>query len=256
MTEPSPVDDPSPPPPRRIRSDAFRANVSVVVSLGLTVVVVIALRRLHDFTLPDDSFLSARAILALLSFWTIYTLLYLWWTHRAYSSLTAQELRLAAERDTGIGDGRLRRLLRWLLGDTKPSNLTTIAALFAVFFTIVIALTPGARDDILVFVLTMVTVACSWAIMAYAYAIEYMRLNVLQDDDETPHLQFSFTDEPQFTDYLTFAIMVSTMGVGLPAETTSRKAWRRLRTNVLLAFIFNTVIVAMMVSLLFSSITG
>ena len=46
------------------------------------------------------------------------------------------------------------------------------------------------------------------------------------------------------------------MAFAAPAEVTSRQMWRKLRNHVLLAFIFNTVIVAMMVSLLFGGLTG
>ncbi|WP_315146556.1 hypothetical protein [Corynebacterium variabile] len=51
-------------------------------------------------------------------------------------------------------------------------------------------------------------------------------------------------------------VMVSTMGVGSPAEVNTTAMWRRMRMNTVLAFFFNTVIVAMMVSLVFGGITG
>jgi uncharacterized membrane protein len=40
----------------------------------------------------------------------------------------------------------------------------------------------------------------------------------------------------------------------VPAEITSRRAWRIVRANVIIAFVFNSVIIAMMVSLVFGGL--
>ncbi len=79
-----------------------------------------------------------------------------------------------------------------------------------------------------------------------------MRAPLTQAPDETPHLEFRSTREPTFSDFVTVAVMVSTMGVGSPAEVNTTAMWRRMRMNT----VFNTVIVAMMVSLVFGGITG
>ncbi|WP_282856162.1 hypothetical protein [Pseudoclavibacter helvolus] len=49
---------------------------------------------------------------------------------------------------------------------------------------------------------------------------------------------------------------MSTMAATASAEITSRRGWRVARTNVVLAFSFNSVIVAMMVSVLFGGLAG
>jgi len=55
-------------------------------------------------------------------------------------------------------------------------------------------------------------------------------------------------------DDVTFAVLISTMAATTSADITSRIAWRAVRTNVVIAFVFNSVIIAMMVSLLFGGL--
>ncbi|CAM5437796.1 hypothetical protein CVA01_09520 [Corynebacterium variabile] len=126
----------------------------------------------------------------------------------------------------------------------------------AVLVTIIIALTPGVRENTAVIILILVTVVASWAMMVHGFALDYMRATLTQAPDETPHLEFRSTREPTFSDFVTVAVMVSTMGVGSPAEVNTTAMWRRMRMNTVLAYFFNTVIVAMMVSLVFGGITG
>lgn len=61
---------------------------------------------------------------------------------------------------------------------------------------------------------------------------------------------------PRFADYLTLAVLLSTMAATVSARVRSRKAWTLVRINVVFAFAFNSVIVAMMVSLLFGGLVG
>lgn len=54
--------------------------------------------------------------------------------------------------------------------------------------------------------------------------------------------------------YLTLAVLLPTMAATVSAKIRSRKAWTLVRVNVIFAFAFNSVIVAMMVSLLFGGL--
>ncbi|HIW90950.1 MAG TPA: DUF1345 domain-containing protein [Candidatus Corynebacterium avicola] len=245
-------DDPD--TPRTMRSDLFRNYVSALVAFLIAAVLVLVWIR--GLTPPSSGSLPDRAvplICFVLVFWPVFVAIYLLWTHRAYSSLDPDALRTAAESDREHNRGWLGWWsgLRW-----GAASLTTTAAIFAVVVTIAIALTPGMREDTAVIILTMLMVAASWAMMVYGFALDYMRMTATQDPEETPHLKFTTTDEPAFSDFLTLAVMVSTMGSGLPAEVRSGPMWRRIRTNAVMAFFFNSVIVAMMVSLVFGGITA
>lgn len=241
-------DNPDATPP--IRSDLFRAAVSTGVSLVLTgILITVALLVPED---PAALLLLPAPILFYLGFWLIYTAVYLWWTHRVYVRSDQESLRDLAFRDRRDRNNWITRVA----GSGDATDLTILAAVMAVVITVAIALTPGARENPLLILLGLAVVSSSWALMVYAFALEYMRDCLVQEDPDAPHISFAFEERPEFTDYLTFSLTVSTMAVSSPAEVTTRAMWRKLRTHVLLAFVFNTVIVAMMVSLLFGGLTA
>ncbi|MGP5243997.1 DUF1345 domain-containing protein [Corynebacterium variabile] len=210
-----------------LRSDLFRLNVA---SLAAAVVAVASALCWFRFLTPPEAEeslpgVTVPVICFLLVYWPVYVALYLTWSWRVYSSLDS-------------------------------AGLQSTAATVAVLVTIIIALTPGVRENTAVIILILVTVVASWAMMVHGFALDYMRATLTQAPDETPHLEFRSTREPTFSDFVTVAVMVSTMGVGSPAEVNTTAMWRRMRMNTVLAFFFNTVIVAMMVSLVFGGITG
>ncbi|MEJ6549972.1 DUF1345 domain-containing protein [Corynebacterium sp. USCH3] len=237
-------------PSRPIRSDLFRANVSALAALATSAVAVVLAFLLTDA--PPAEWTIPLSILIFLVYWLSFATFYLWWTHRVYSTAD-----VPAVREVAVRDRKTRRT--WagrISGLTGPTDWTTAAAMMAVVVTVGIALSPGARENPVIILLGLSTVASSWALMVYSFALDYMQVTVLQEPTETPHIAFGFSDEPTFSDYLSFSVMVSAMAFAAPAEVTSRRMWRKLRSHVLLAFIFNTVIVAMMVSLLFGGLTG
>lgn len=61
---------------------------------------------------------------------------------------------------------------------------------------------------------------------------------------------------PLFEDYVTLALMTSVMGATLPATPTNREAWRKIRMNTAFAYVFNTMIFAMVVSVLSASLSA
>ncbi|WP_285136507.1 hypothetical protein [Microbacterium sp. lyk4-40-TSB-66] len=92
--------------------------------------------------------------------------------------------------------------------------------------------------------------ASPFRVAARTLALEYLRLSVSDGD----HIALEVSERPVFADFLTFAVLVSAMAATVSARVTSRRAWTLVRLNVLFAFAFNSVIVAMMVSLLFGGL--
>lgn len=210
-----------------LRSDLFRLNVASLAAAVVAVASALCWFRFLTSPEAEESLpgVTVPVICFLLVYWPVYVALYLTWSWRVYSSLDS-------------------------------AGLQSTAATVAVLVTIIIALTPGVRGNTAVIILILVTVVASWAMMVHGFALDYMRATLTQAPDETPHLEFRSTREPTFSDFVTVAVMVSTMGVGSPAEVNTTAMWRRMRMNTVLAYFFNTVIVAMMVSLVFGGITG
>jgi uncharacterized membrane protein len=123
-----------------------------------------------------------------------------------------------------------------------------------VVVTVLIAQDPAFRRDWLYVGVGLLCVACSWALMAYAFALQYLRLDSERRTDGTRHVVMELEGDPRFTDYLTLAVLLSAMAATVSAQIRSREAWSLVRAHVLLAFMFNSVVVAMMVSLLFGGL--
>jgi hypothetical protein len=74
-----------------------------------------------------------------------------------------------------------RSLRKAYLGYGGATNWTLTGALFSVLATIAVAQTPAFREDWLFVALGLLTVAGSWALMVYLFALEYLRLAISDD---------------------------------------------------------------------------
>ena len=227
------------------KSDFFRDSTSMVIAGALTFGVVLILRLATDLTYTEpDQILVTIYVLA----WPLYTVIYVGWSTHVYSHLDPVSLRQATAED-----GRTeRRLVPRLLGGSGATASTISAAGLAVIVTVLIAQRPEFRTDGIYVVAALVTVASSWVLLVFSFAQSYLRLG--SEGDEQTHLRFHFPETARFGDYLTLAALLSTMAATVPADITSRGAWRLVRTNVVIAFAFNSVIIAMMVSLVFGGL--
>lgn len=143
-----------------------------------------------------------------------------------------------------------------ILGYGGASNWALFGALIAVVLTVVVAQNPAFRGDWVFILLGLLTVASSWALMVYSFALEYLRLAAVREEHGASAIEVKVDGDPLFTDYLTLVILLSTMSATVSAEIRSRRAWTLVRINILFAFTFNSLIVAMMVSLLFGGLLG
>lgn len=226
----------------RYVSDFLRANVSMVAAVAAGVVAVLLVRSSSLDLASGQSPLIVGFLIA----WPVFVVVYLAWTHGAYSSHGPRTMRSAAQREARS----LRSFWRRLFGHGGASTWTVTGAFVAVGVTIYLAQTPEFRSNWALIALGLLCVACSWALMVYAFALEYLRLSVSDGD----HITLEVSEQPRFTDFLTFAVLLSAMAATVSARITSRRAWTLVRINVLFAFTFNSVIVAMMVSLLFGGL--
>lgn len=229
---------------RRYTGDTARANWSSVVA-GLFTIALAFTLALPPVRMTDTRDLLSTVYLAV---WPVFTVIYLVWTHLSYSRRKPHVLRGIARREH-----RLEQTWQRVLGFGNASSWTLSSALVAIVLTVVVAQNPTFRENLIYIVLGLVSVASSWALMVYSFALQYLRLHSQIGGDR--HLTLQVEDDPRFEDFLTTAVLVSTMAVTVPATMHTRRAWRVIRTNVVFAFVFNSVIVAMMVSLLFGSIT-
>jgi len=232
---------------RKPSSDFLRVWVSLLVSTAGAAIALAILDRTTGVDLTDRIQLLVTVYVV---GWPLYTAVYVGWSVFVYSKLDSASLRRALVND----DRTERKIVPKLLGVTGTTNTTISAAVLAVVVTVAIAQSPLFSSQAIYIGLALLTVASSWVLMVFSFAQSYLRLGA--GEANGGHLRFHFSEEPHFSDYITLGVLVSTMAATVPAEISSRRAWRLVRTNVVIAFVFNSVIIAMMVSLLFGGLTG
>jgi uncharacterized membrane protein len=232
----------------RYVSDTARANWSSlaagIAGIGFAIVLTAVTGDLEN--IDQTTFTASVYLFA----WPLFSALYLVWTHLTYANQGPRTLGSRARREEELQ----RRWWSSLIGYGGASSWTLSAALATIVVTVVIAQNPAYRSDLLFVALGLLCVAASWALMVYSFALQYLRLDA--GDGGANHIDMALDGDERFTDYLTLAVLLSTMAATVSAKIRTREAWTLVRTNVVFAFTFNSVIVAMVVSLLLGGLLG
>ncbi|PPG56057.1 hypothetical protein C5C69_16425 [Rathayibacter sp. AY1C7] len=174
----------------------------------------------------------------------------------SFSRLDEQALRSTAEEEAR-GE---RRLLSRMLGATGATSTTLSAAVPAIVVTVAVVVTVAIaqrtefRSEPLSLAAALLAVASSWVLMVLSVAQACLRLE--SRSPRRSQVRFAFEEAPHFSDDATLALLLSTMAATVSAEIRSREGWRLVRANVVIASAFDSVVIAMTVSLLFGGLTA
>ena len=178
--------------------------------------------------------------------WVAFCALYCGLTHRVFARMGPGEFWETARSKARVEN-------KWwhsLVGSTDPASWTVFGGVVATGLVVLLAQNGYSREDPIYVFLGLAVAAGSWVLMAYSYALTYMRAH---GGGEV--MDFPFDEQPVFEDFLSHAVFVSTF-LGSQVRVRSRGVLNAMRTHALLAFMFNAVVVAMTVSLLFGSFSG
>lgn len=143
---------------------------------------------------------------------------------------------------------RTERTLRLLSGSgAGTSSLTTAALSLAV--VLITAITAELRSSQLIMVLAVLTVMSSWSTVVVTFTLAYLRADLSNGGCEFPSRKGA-----TWSDYYYLALQVSTTFSSSDVQITTRMR-RLVSRHTLVAFVFNTVIVALLVSLLLINAT-
>lgn len=232
-----------------LANDYWRQNVaSFAAFVG---VAALFLRRVLgdggiDVSSERPEWMSEVFVTMGLGGWVSFCAIYCWLTHRTFSRMDSSELRARAR-------AAAQQEERWwhaFVGSTDSAGWTVYGAGIATVLVVILARNDYVSEDPAYVFLGMAVAAGSWVLMAYSYALTYMRA-----DADRAALEFPFEEAPVFGDYLSYSVFVSTF-LGPQAAVRSREIFSTMRTHALLAFVFNAVVVAMTVSLLFGTLSS
>ena len=226
-------------------SDVFRLWVSVGLGVLVAIafaIIVIALQVTGARAPTDAQFELEFGFGGRLAAWNAFAVSYLALGLRAFSRCGRAELvqRVLAKP---LPSSRAKR---WLLAGGGGPGWPVVIALVA-FGTIITAVL--SRDDAssLVFALAAGTVATCWMVITFSFALQYARRDIEQGG-----LKFPGAQEPVFSDYIYLAIgCTATFGT---TDTTIVSSPMRNLVSVhsVLGLLLNTVVVAVLISIIVS----
>jgi uncharacterized membrane protein len=161
-----------------------------------------------------------------------------WW--RIWRDSSVESRKHAAAEDPG-------RTLVWLL-----VLLASLFSLFAAGFVMRRAHSMASTSFgfCLLLALCILTVLSAWALTHTAYALRYAHLYYRDDDDGEGGLEFPGKLDPDGMDFAYFAFTLGMCFQVSDVVITSRPIRRAALGHALLAFLYNTVVVALALNLM------
>ncbi len=203
------------------------------IGLGLATGSVLA-------AVPSTLDVPTRAILA----WDLGCLAYVWMTVRRIRRRDAPYIRGVA-RSLDEGQGIILALVLAL----------SAASLMAVAAELSSAKDAHGLDEALRVALAFVSVAVSWFVTQLIFALHYAHEYYAPDDDGDPGtlqqggLKFPDDDEPDYWDFVHFAVVIGVASQTADVSFTSKRMRRIGTVHGLVAFTFNTVILALTINM-------
>ncbi len=244
---------------RWLRTDSRRSTAAVVLAVLVTApVVTLWLAR-------DTSLRPFGWTIGALVVWTVFGGVHSALTFAVCNRMSLAELGESTQRlteETGPAaaensGGRVlalasrelhRRGRAWNRWSTRqhdaPSWFGHVSVL-ALIVVAVILVTPTLRASQAVLFAALAMVAMSWINVLVVYTVHYARL-----DSRAPGLGFPGEEPQELADYLYLALAVQTTFGTTDVEVRTRALRRVASVHGALAFVFNSVILAMIVSLL------
>lgn len=220
-------------PSRLSRWCAHDARRYFVTSVFAVVPATVVLAFLGG---DDDSFL-----LYPMMFWSLWCVVHIAATFTVFGRRDAKTFTALITGSTR----RRRSRARTLLGiDLDAVSFGAQASLLMVGLMAAVFVAPQWRSNLVIVSFAGVTVALSWALTFVSYAVEYARSDLFERG-----LDFPGDDQPQFSDYLYHAATVSASFATSDVDVTSTSMRKLTTSHTLIAFAYNTVILAMLITL-------
>ncbi|MFX4272761.1 DUF1345 domain-containing protein [Propionibacteriaceae bacterium Y1685] len=231
----------------KLASDARRGWISLTVVLPVMLIV-------GPLMLAGRS-PAVGAMAQLLVAWVAFALIQIVLTLWAFRGLTGERLRVSLL----YGDRTESRMVQWML--KRPVLRTFMTggdaigwavqmSLVAFAAALALAVNSEARTDLVVVCLGIGSVAVCWGTVVVSYALHYARSHFRHGG-----LRFPGDEPTSFGEFLYLAVMVSASFGTSDVQVHSRAVRRTVTTHSLIAFAYNTVIVAVLVSVLVGAVS-
>lgn len=219
---------------RWLQRENPRALLAAGVAIALSYPAMYVVYPLRDYTRWQ------WASIVTLSTWVLVWALHSAFTAWAFGRLDGQHLADAVRRDELVrGKPQPER------GFYSTASFTVQIAALALFAVLTLLVVGELRRVPELLALAALLVAVTWVDVMLTYAVHYARM-----DHRERQIVFPDADaERAFSDYVYLASAVQTTFGVTDMVAASRRMRRTMTGHALLSFVFNTVIIAMVVSL-------
>jgi len=228
-----------PPVRDRLATEFRRIWTAVGVMMALSLIVAIPYNVFFDTARTDP---VTYYVVSYMGYWTVfvvvYTIMTLWVFRRRDRADLEHVLGASAPKQRSA-------LARWFIDGGGAVSWTVQVSVLSVLIIVVLWTNERYRSSVAMTLGGGVLVAACWLMMVISYAVQYAREDLVR-----PGLKFAGTEPPVFDDYFYQSITVSTSVALSDVSATTTQMRRVVRSHTLVAFAFNTVIVALLVSLL------
>ncbi len=230
MAQPPVVDRPTAWRRRLLGPLASRPTLTAAFGIGVAAALALAL-------IPNPLAPSTRAILA----WDGAALFYIVAVTRSMAGSDGADLRRrAAEQDEGQ---------RAILGVVLASAATSLLAI-----AVELSLAKAAHGPVKGWhvAIAFATVAVSWFMVQLMFALHYAHTYFgFQDDEDglVGGLKFPDDDEPDYGDFVHFAVVIGVAAQTADVSFTSKRMRRIGTVHSVVAFTFNTIVLALTINL-------
>lgn len=217
---------------------------SLLAFVPLTLTTVLSLVGAFSGQIERVGDVPLLTMFGWIGFCVLYTAMTLW----AFLPLGPEDLRAAIP-------SKQSRWNRWLTGTGNYGSFVAQVSVVALGAALVALLLPDPTA--LRQVTALVLAVASWVQVVVSTALGYARLHLLGDvdgnmaaDPAGPHFSFRQPEPPAFGDFVTLATAIQSAFSSPGVEITSRPARRMVVHQCVAAFVFNTLIIAVLVALL------
>ena len=218
----------------KLRFEHVRVWVAIAIGMPLAFAAIIVLAFVERPVSPVTSGFLA---------WDAFGIAYAWLTLRVFRGADHDRLRrLVENRDVST---RAKFLAGGTDGPGFSVQFAAIALAAAALLPRLGSFAPDQNEELRLAVLIVVAVVMALVVVTLSYTVHYARLDVAQAG-----LSFPGSDAPGFTEYLYFSASVATTFGTTDVEVTSHRLRRAVTGHSVLTFVFNTVIIALLVSAL------
>ncbi|GAB3839226.1 DUF1345 domain-containing protein [Kribbella italica] len=223
----------------RLVSDGSRYVVAAAVSVALAAGYGSLVQIWTPGTIGSLEFL----VTVYFGTWSAYATIYMCLTWAVLRPAGGAELRrwLAESQE----NRRRRRRSEWWSGGGPLGALSF--CLLAIGSVAAAAVLPELRSSPTVIGLAVLVVASSWLLIVTVYTVHYAR-----EDAHRGGLRFAGLGEskPRLSDYWYLAVQVGTAYNGADVAVSSPAMRKTVAQHALVAFLFNSILIALLVSLL------